>query len=382
MDQIAQWIEGGAHIDPALFLLGLMAAIFVALLVLIGAMLRQGAARARMESLQAEQARAAEAEMAELKGRIAALAEHSASRQSELARQLHERLDRVGELLGSNLAESQRRTSEHLSQLHERLAVIDSAQKNLTELSSRVVSLQDILANKQARGAFGQMRMEAIIQDGLPREAYRFQPTLSNGKRPDCLLLMPGSAGGIAVDAKFPLEGFEALRLAHDEVARKEAQRRIRSDIGRHIEDIAGKYLIPGETQDTALMFVPAESVYAELHEAFPDLIQKAHRARVMIVSPNMLMLAVQTMFSILKDVRMREQAGIIQREVGHLMQDVRRLRDRVADFQKHFSQLGPDLERILTSSDRIAERGRRIEGLDFEERRNGAAGPLIPAGE
>lgn len=382
MDQIAQWIEGGAHIDPALLLLGLMAAIFVALLVLIAALLRQGTARARMESLQAEQARAAEAEMAELKGRIAALAEHSASRQSELARQLHERLDRVGELLGSNLAESQRRTSEHLSQLHERLAVIDSAQKNLTELSSRVVSLQDILANKQARGAFGQMRMEAIIQDGLPREAYRFQPTLSNGKRPDCLLLMPGSAGGIAVDAKFPLEGFEALRLAHDEVARKEAQRRIRSDIGRHIEDIAGKYLIPGETQDTALMFVPAESVYAELHEAFPDLIQKAHRARVMIVSPNMLMLAVQTMFSILKDVRMREQAGIIQREVGHLMQDVRRLRDRVADFQKHFSQLGPDLERILTSSDRIAERGRRIEGLDFEERRNGAAGPLIPAGE
>ena len=231
-----------------------------------------------------------------------------------------------------------------------------------------MVSLQDILANKQQRGAFGQLRMETIIQDALPRDAYTFQATLSNGRRPDCLIHLPGSSAGIVVDAKFPLEAFEALRIAHDETLRKEAMRRVRVDIGKHIDDIAAKYALPGETQDTMLMFVPSESFYADLHEHFPDLLEKAHRARIVIVSPNMLMLAVQTMQSIMKDVRMREQAGLIQREVGVLMIDVSRLKERVLDFQKHFGLLGGDVEKILTSTDKIAVRGRKIEDLDLEE--------------
>ena len=301
---------------------------------------------------------------------VAQMSEIMALRQEELARTLNERLDRVGQHLGSSVEETGRRTSDNLAALYERLAAIDTAQRTITELSGRVVSLQDVLSNKQARGAFGQIRMEAIIEDGLPKGAFSFQPALSNGRRPDCLIHLPYAPAGIVVDAKFPLEAFEALREAGTEAARREPQARIRRDVATHIEDIAAKYFIPGETQDTAMMFVPSESVYAELHGSFPDLIQKAHRARIVIVSPNMLMLAVQTMMAILKDVRMREQADVIQREVGLMLEDVARLRARVLDFQRHFTQLGPDLEKIIVSADKIASRGARIEGVELEERK------------
>jgi DNA recombination protein RmuC len=374
------WQVQGIVVDPLLVLLGLGAAAVIVLLVLVVVVWRGGARRARAETAQLEAARTFETEVAALKGRLQAMAELSVARQAELSRTIHERLDRIGHNLGANLEETTRKTSENLSKLHERLAVIDSAQRNITELSTRVVSLQDILANKQQRGAFGQLRMETIVQDGLPKDFYSFQATLSNGKRPDCLVHLPGSAAGIVIDAKFPLEGFEALRSAHEETIRREALRRIRIDVGRHIDDIAGKYALPGETQDTMLMFVPSESIYAELHEAFPDLLQKAHRARVVIVSPNMLMLAVQTMQAIMKDVRMREQAGVIQSEVGLLMQDVSRLRERVLDLQRHFGLANADLEKILISTDKIASRGRKIEDLDLEAP-NGVAGPAIGNG-
>jgi DNA recombination protein RmuC len=313
---------------------------------------------------------------------MAQMAEITSSRQAELARSLNERLDRVSQMLGTSMEETGRRTSENLAKLNERLAIIDTAQRNIAELSGRVVSLQDILANKQARGAFGQMRMEAIVEDGLPKGSYDFQATLSNGKRPDCLIHLSSASAAIVIDAKFPLEGFEALRAAASDTDRKEAQKRVRLDVTKHIEDIAAKYFIPGETQDTAMLFVPAESVYAELHENFPDLIQKAHRARVVIVSPNMLMLAVQTMMTVMKDVRTREQASVIQREVALLLDDAARLQDRVLDFQRHYAQLGPDVEKILISADKIANRGRRIEELELEDGSEKTSAVLIPAAE
>jgi DNA recombination protein RmuC len=238
-----------------------------------------------------------------------------------------------------------------------------------------MVSLQEILANKQARGAFGQMRMENIVKDGLPKGAYSFQPTLSNGKRPDCLLHMPNAAAGVVIDAKFPLEGFEAFRIARREDEKKEAARRVRVDVGRHVDAMAERYFISGETQDTAILFVPSESIYADLAEHFSDLVQKAHRARIVICAPNMLMLAVQTMQAILKDVKMREQAHLIQREVAMLMDDMGRLRERVLDLQRHFGQANGDIEKILTSSERIAGRGRKIETLDFEGEAQAAIG-------
>ncbi len=245
----------------------------------------------------------------EMTGRMQSVAEQTSSGQSELKRALNERLDQVSHRMGQNLAESSRATGENLTHLAERLAVIDNAQRNLTELSSRVVGLQQILANKQTRGAFGQGRMEAIVADGLPKNSYSFQHTLSNGRRPDCVVNMPDSEQVVVIDAKFPLEGFSALKAANNDAEAREAAARIRIDVGKHITDIAKRYRVLGETQDTLIMFVPSESLYADLYENFDDIIQKAYKVRVIIVSPNMLMLAVQTMQAVMKDAHMRHSA-------------------------------------------------------------------------
>jgi DNA recombination protein RmuC len=351
---------GDFTLDPVLVLLGLLGLAVLALLVLVVIVAVHMSRRRR-------EARESDAQLAELKGRLQTLAEISVTRHGELARAVNERLDRMTHRVGSDLTETARKTTDSIAKLHERLAVIDSAQKNLTELSSNMVSLQEILANKQARGAFGQMRMEAIIQDGLPKGAFTFQATLSNGKRPDCLLHMPNTKAGVVIDAKFPLEGFEAFRVARGPEEKKEAARRVRIDVGRHVDAMAERYFLPGETQDTAILFVPSEAIYADLAEHFSDLVQKAHRARIVICAPNMLMLAVQTMQAILKDVKMREQAHLIQREVSRLMEDMGRLRERVLDLQRHFGQANEDIEKILTSSERIASRGHKIENLEFE---------------
>jgi DNA recombination protein RmuC len=351
---------GSFTLDPVPVLLGLLGLVVFALLVLVVIVAVHMSRRRR-------EARESDARLAELKGRLQTLAEISVTRHGELARAVNERLDRMTHRVGSDLTETARKTTDSIAKLHERLAVIDSAQKNLTELSSNMVSLQEILANKQARGAFGQMRMEAIIQDGLPKGAYSFQATLSNGKRPDCVLHLPNTSAGVVIDAKFPLEGFEAFRVARGTEEKKEAARRVRIDVGRHVDAMAERYFLPGETQDTAILFVPSEAIYADLAEHFSDLVQKAHRARIVICAPNMLMLAVQTMQAILKDVKMREQAHLIQREVTRLMDDTGRLRERVLDLQRHFGQANQDIEKILTSSERIASRGHRIESLEFE---------------
>jgi DNA recombination protein RmuC len=352
---------GSLTLDPILVLLAL-AGLAVIALITLAITLAVHMSRRRGE------VSAHEAQLSELKIRLQTLAEISVTRHGELARAVNERLDRMTHRVGSDLNETARKTNDSIAKLNERLAVIDTAQRNLTELSTNMVSLQEILANKQARGAFGQMRMETIVTDGLPKGAYTFQATLSNGKRPDCLLHMPNASASVVIDAKFPLEGFEAFRTARREEEKKEAARRVRVDVGRHVDAMAERYFIPGETQDTAILFVPSEAIYADLCEHFSDLVQKAHRARIVICAPNMLMLAVQTMQAILKDVKMREQAHLIQREVVHLMEDTGRLRERVLDLQRHFGQANADIEKILTSSERIAARGRKIEGLEFEE--------------
>lgn len=358
---------GEFTLDPT-FLLLCVAGFAAFLLLTLAILLIVGMARRAEEKAdRTSQAFQLDAELAELKGRLQTVAEISVSRQSELTRSINERLDHVTHRLGQNLTENSRKTTESLSKLNERLAVIDTAQKNITELSSNVVTLQEILSNKQQRGAFGQGRMEAIIEDSLPKGAYTFQATLSNNMRPDCLIHLP-NAPALVIDAKFPLEGFETLREARTDVAKKQAVAQVRQDVGTHIKAIAERYLIPGETQDQALMFVPSESIYAELHETFPGLLQQAHRARIVIVSPNMLMLAVQTMQAIMKDVQMREQAGLIQKEVAYLMEDVGRLHDRVLKLQTHFGQASKDIELVLTSSEKITSRSRKIETLDFDE--------------
>ena len=308
---------------------------------------------------------AAEQRLADLNARIQAMGEMLARAQSQLQQTVHERLDAVSQNLGQSMQSSTKHTVENIQKLNERLALIDSAQKNISDLATHVNSLNSILANKQSRGAFGQAQLEAIIADALPKGAYEFQYTLSNKTRPDCVIFMPES-GPLVIDAKFPLEAVTALRAAGTDDERKLAAQRFRQDVAKHVADIAGKYLIPGETQDLALMFVPSESIYAELHDGFDDVVQKAYRSRVVIVSPSLLMLAIQVMQQILKDARMREAADQIRTEVGRMMDDLGRLRERVLKLQQHHGQTGEDLRQIMISSDKIEKRAAMIEELDF----------------
>lgn len=355
------------------------------LLLLVAISLWRGARRRQIEAgMAAERAREMDdkvAEMnrmqAELTGRMQTMAEILSTRQGDLARLVAERMDGLRQQVGHGLEQNVRQTTESLGKLQERLAVIDNAQKNLTDLTSEVVTLKDVLANKQARGAYGQGRMEAIIRDGLPAAFFAFQPQLSNGKRPDCLVTLPGDGRGLVIDAKFPLESFTLLREARGEEAKKQASARVRGDVGQHVKDIAERYFLPGETQEMALLFVPSESIYADLHEHFDDVIQKAHRARVMVVSPSLLALAIQLMQSLVRDARMREEAQVIQSEVGKLLDDVRRLGERVDKLDQHFRQAQEDVGQIKTSAGKVTSRAEKIGALEFDEAKGEPALPF-----
>jgi DNA recombination protein RmuC len=320
---------------------------------------------------------AAEQRIAELNARMQAMGEMLANAHTQLQQGVNQRLDAVTQNLGESMKTSTKHTTEHLQQLHARLAVIDSAQKNIGELATQVTTLQQVLGSKQSRGAFGQSRMEIIIQDGLPKDCYEFQATLSNKSRPDCCIYLPNSPA-LVVDAKFPLEAVTAFREAETDEDKKLATARVRTDVGKHVTDIASKYLIPGETQDMALMFVPSESIYAELYDGFDDVFQKAYRAKVIIVSPSLLMLAIQVIQQIRKDSAMREAADKIQAEVGLLVADVIRLRDRVENLDKHFGQTSKDIEQIKISADKIIGRGEKIKDVELEA--DGGSAEVIPA--
>ncbi|MEQ1768413.1 MAG: DNA recombination protein RmuC [Devosia sp.] len=304
----------------------------------------------------------------EMNARMQTMSEIFGSRSSDLMRAVNERIDAQGQRVGLALQESNLKTTESLGQLNERLAVIDRAQANITELGKDVVTLQSILSNKQTRGAFGQGRMESIIADQLPAGSFAFQYTLSNNRRPDAVVFMPNGGPKLVIDAKFPLEAWERVRAASNEIELKQASASLRSDIGIHVRTIAENYLIADETQDTAFMFVPSESIFADLHEHFDDIVQKAMRQRVVIVSPLMLMLSIQVVQSLLRDVRMREEAHKIQREVREMLDDVGRLKERVIALQKHFAQANTDISDILTSTSKVVRRGQRIDELDLDE--------------
>jgi DNA recombination protein RmuC len=298
--------------------------------------------------------------------RIEAMRDMLAGRQAELHRAVNERLDSVTHHLSQSMTSTRQHTVESLQKLNERLAVIDHAQRNITDLASQMTSLHSVLANKQQRGAFGQGRLEIIVQDGLPRSCYEFQFLLSNRSRPDCAVFLPDRRP-LVIDAKFPLEAVTALREAKTEDERKHAAARLRQDFARHVSDISEKYLIPGETQDLALMFVPSESVYVELHDGFDDIVQKAFRSNVVIVSPSLLMLAIHVIQQIQKDARMREAADKIHAEVGHLMDDIERLHERVLNLQKHFGQANEDVRQILISAEKVEKRATRIKDVEFD---------------
>jgi DNA recombination protein RmuC len=368
-------ILGKTSITWGQAVMGMAGLSLVLLLLVTMLLLRTRRDRAFEAAIAAERAREMDDKVAELTriqseitGRMRTIAEVFGTRQSDFVRMISERIDGLQHRVGQGLEASTRHQSENLSRLNGRLAVIDAAQQNLTSLTGEIVGLKDILSNKQARGAYGQGRMEAIIRDGLPPSAFEFQATLSNRTRPDCLVRLPGDERRLVIDAKFPLEGFTLFREAKGDEARNRAAGRVRNDMLVHVKDIADKYLIPGETQDIAMLFVPAESIYADLAEHFDDVVQKAHRARIVIVSPSLLTLAIQVMQAIVRDARIREEAQVIQVEVQKLLEDVERLDARVAKLDSHFRQAQDDVSQIRVSADKIVKRGQKIETLEFDE--------------
>ena len=349
---------------PVAVAIGLVALVA---LILMGRNRRQSqAAERRLAELAVSTSGLTQAQ-AEVLGQIKAMAEATATLQSAMTGTLNERLDAVSGQMQQSLQTSAVKTAESLGELRKHLSKIDEAQRNITELSGQVVNLQDLLANKQARGAFGEVQLNDIVRNMLPPSAFDLQKTLGNGTRPDCLLRLPNPPGSIAVDAKFPLESYQALRKAENDADRLIAARKFKADMQKHIRDIAGRYIVPGETAESAIMFIPSEAVYAEIHGSLTEVVDESHRLRVWIVSPTTMWALLNTVRAVLKDVQMREQADVIQAEVGLLLQDATRLDDRVSALERHFGQTVDDVRKIRISTDKVMRRGERIGELQLE---------------
>ncbi|MCR9174794.1 MAG: DNA recombination protein RmuC [Alphaproteobacteria bacterium] len=349
------------------------------------------------QQLAAERLAAMQSELA---GRLGQLAEQNASGQARMAeqfqvqeralsRKLEERLAEVTKRVGETLEKTSKQSETTIGELKTRLAVIDAAQKNITELSTQVVGLQDILANKQTRGQFGEIQLNDLVSQALPPSAYQFQAQIGDNKRVDCLLTLPNPPGPIAIDAKFPLESYRELHDASDDAGRAAARKKLGGDILTHVKDIAEKYIVPGVTAESALMFLPSEALYAELHANLGHIMQEAYKRRVWIVSPTTLMATLNTVRAVLKDARMREQAHVIQQEVEVLLKDVDRLDDRVAKLDKHFGQAVEDVRQIRISTEKVTKRGERIREVEVGDDSQEAAevveksaAPLLGAAE
>ena len=303
-----------------------------------------------------------------LTGGLQTVSEAQAKAQLSMINMMEERLAKVQLQMTENLSHSSRRTAQSLGDLQQRLSTIDKAQEKITKLSGDVLSLQDILSNKQTRGAFGEIQLTDIVSKALPSDGFQLQATLSNGKRADCLIKLPNPPGPIVIDSKFPLEAYEALRNASSETEISSAVRLFRTSVRKHIKDISEKYIIEGETADGAILFLPSEAVYAELHANFSELVREGFSARVWIVSPTTCMATLNTMRAILKDARMREQAGAIRNELTLLYQDVDRLGIRVESLDRHFNQAAKDISEIKISADKAGRRAKRLDNFDFEE--------------
>ncbi len=340
-----------------------LALIVLAAAVILGALIlafaRPKASRAeppdpRLDTLLAKQ------------GEIGGQFSQTVAAQEALTRTLGERLEALEKRVGDSLAAATKQTGETFVSITERLSVIDSAQKNINELSTHVVSLKAIFSDKQARGALAQDQMESIVSEHLSPDQYEFQAKLSNGKMVDCAIRIPNVRARIVVDSKFPHEGFEALRTSESEDARKSAMVQIRNDVQKHVKDIAEKYLITGETQNPAIMFVPSDAMYAEMHATFPETLKRARQSQVVLASPHVFMLIISTLQGLMRDARMREEADMIRKEVGLMLKDVRLLGERVEKLQRHFNQADGDIKDILISTGKITSRGEKIEKVEL----------------
>lgn len=374
--------------DPILLGVFIGACVLALILILLCIMLFRPA---RIPAPLAQQLHRLGSGQEQLRGNLQTVSETQAHAQTQLVQSLETRLAAVQLQMQQQLAQMQERTNQSLhgsaqrtttslTQLQERLASIDKAQDNITKLSGDVLSLQDILSNKQTRGAFGEIQLNDIVSKALPKDSYTMQKTLSNGRRADCLIHLPNPPGPIVIDAKFPLEAYEALHRAQSDWELKSAVANMRTSVRKHIRDIAEKYILDSETADGALLFLPSEAVYAELHANFPELVREGFDAHVWIVSPTTCMATLNTMRAILKDARMREQAGEIRKHLRMLHRDVELIVERVGKLDTHFRQARADLDGIGTASERAGKRAARLDNFDFEEVEGAeTASPLVP---
>lgn len=293
----------------------------------------------------------------------------------ELTLSTDNRLKAISAQVEQRLSEGFEKTTKTFNDILQRLVLIDDAQKKITELSSNVVSLQEVLSDKRSRGAFGEVQLNALIRNVLPEKHFSLQHTLSNGKIADCLLYLPKPTGNVVIDSKFPLENYRIMmNEALPQSERKQAERQFKQDIKKHINDISGKYLIDNETADGAIMFIPAEAIFAEIHAHHSDLIEVAHQKRVWLASPTTLMAILTTSRSVLKDEATREQIHIIQSHLTHLSQDFVRFKSRFANLAKHIDQAATDVKQIHTSANKISDRFTKIEQVELNDKTTNAA--------
>ena len=278
------------------------------------------------------------------------------------------RLQEISGQVDKRLSEGFEKTTETFTRVLTHLTRIDEAQKRITELSTSVVSLQEVLADKRSRGAFGEVQLNALVRNMLPEKSFALQFQLKNDRRVDCMLFLPEPTGNIAVDAKFTLESFQRMMDPQlPDSDREKASRQFRQDIRKHITDIAERYILPGQTADGAMMFIPAEAVFAEIHAHYPDLVEEANRRRVWLVSPTTMMAILTTARAVLKDAATREQVHIIQQHLGALSKDFGRFQDRMEKLSQHISQAHKDVELVNTSARKISSRFEKIEKVELE---------------
>ena len=363
--------------DPLLLgLIGGGVLVVVLLLAVLGAARRAGRAAAPL----AAQVVALAQGQQQLVGGLTQVANAQAQTQTKLLETMEKRLEEVSTRMATSLTGSATRTAHSLGELQQRLEAIDKAQTKIEKLSGEVLTLQDILSNKQTRGAFGEFQLQEIVSHALPPDAYTFQYTLSNGRRADCLIHLPLPPGPIVIDSKFPLEAYEGLRAAKGERAKLEAGRALKAAVLTHVKHIAERYIIEGETAESALMFLPSEAVYAELHANFADVVRAGFEHRVWIVSPTTAMATLNTMRAVMKDARMRGQAHKIRREMGLLTKDVARLLERVGNLDRHFEQAHEDIRKIKVSAEKAGNRAERLEVFEFDDAPEAVAAPNTPA--
>jgi DNA recombination protein RmuC len=311
--------------------------------------------------------------LAELKGQLEAISQTTATLQNNMINsfQTHQ------QTLNETLRQQAETTSIKLGNLNERLAVIDRAQDQLKALSLQTTRLENVLANNQARGAYGEIQLENLISQMLPSSAYSFQHSLPNNRRADCLLQLPNPPGPIAIDAKFPLESWYALGQAKDDDEKARARKALESALIKHVTDISERYIIPGHTAESALMFVPSEAIYAELHSHLSKALDISFTKRVYVVSPTTLMAILNTVRAVLRDVRMRQQAAFIQEQVGKLLKDIERLNDRVGKLDRHFHLAQQDIDDISKSTRAITRTGEKIEQIETDDAKGSSPSSL-----